>query len=309
MQLQLVATRPLSHGPQAGGWAGLGRYQARDYCYTPSKARRGDKTVSSAKSIEQDLALALRLADAADAVSLGRFRALDLRVESKPDLTPVSDADRDVETVLRKALETERPDDSILGEEFGITGSSSRRWVIDPIDGTKAFVRGVPVWATLIALMDADEVLVGVASAPALGRRWWAAQGRGAFTRDVDGSERKITVSAVSKLEDAWLSYSTGRSWTDFNLQDGFNALTHAVWHTRAYGDFWSHLMVAEGCVDLAAEPVVEIYDVAALDVIVREAGGTFTGTDGEPGPQRRSVLTSNGLLHQAALDVLHQRM
>lgn len=264
--------------------------------------------MSSLISLEQDMALALRLADAADSVSLGRFRALDLKVETKPDLTPVSDADRAVEQVLRDVLETERPEDSILGEEFGVTGSSSRRWVIDPIDGTKAFVRGVPVWATLIALMDGDDVLVGVASAPALGRRWWAASGLGAFTRDVDGSERQISVSAVSELQDAWLSYSTGNSWADVNLQDGFDALTRAVWHTRAYGDFWSHLMVAEGCIDLAAEPVVEIYDVAALDVIVREAGGTFTGTDGEPGPQRRSVVTSNGLLHQAALNVLHQR-
>ena len=264
--------------------------------------------MSTLRIVKDDLALALRLADAADAVSLSRFRALDLKVESKPDLTPVSDADREVERVLRSALEDERPDDSILGEEFGVSGTSSRRWVIDPIDGTKAFVRGVPVWATLIALMDGDDVVVGVASAPALGRRWWAASGLGAFTRDVDGSERQITVSAVSTLQDAWLSYSTGRSWSQFNLQDGFDALTHAVWHTRAYGDFWSHLMVAEGCVDVAAEPVVEIYDVAALDVIVREAGGMFTGTDGLPGPQRRSVLTSNGLLHQAALDVLHQR-
>lgn len=260
-------------------------------------------------SITADLALALTLADAADAVSLSRFRALDLQVESKPDLTPVSDADREVEQVLRGALAIERPTDSVLGEEFGTVGTSSRRWVIDPIDGTKAFVRGVPVWATLIALMDGDAVIVGVASAPALGRRWWAAQGMGAFTRDVDGSERQLTVSKVSKLSDAWLSYSTGRSWAEFNLQTGFDALTHSVWHTRAYGDFWSHLMVAEGAIDLAAEPVVEIYDVAAIDIIVREAGGTFTGTDGQPGPQRRSVLTSNGLLHQQALDVLHQRM
>lgn len=264
--------------------------------------------MNSLRNIEQDLALALRLADAADVVSLRRFRALDLTVESKPDLTPVSDADREVERVLRHTLQQERPDDSILGEEFGVSGTSSRRWVIDPIDGTKAFVRGVPVWATLIALMDGDDVLVGVASAPALGRRWWAGQGFGAFTRDVDGSQRSISVSAVAQLQDAWLSYSTGRSWSEFGLQEGFDTLAKSVWHTRAYGDFWSHLMVAEGCIDLAAEPVVEIYDVAALDVIVREAGGTFTGTNGVAGPQQRSVITSNGLLHQAALDVLHQR-
>jgi histidinol-phosphatase len=255
--------------------------------------------------IRNDLTLALRLADAADAVSLPRFRALDLVIESKPDLTPVSDADRAVERALRDALASDRPSDSIHGEEFGIEGDSTRRWVIDPIDGTKAFVRGVPVWATLIALMDGDEVIVGVASAPALGRRWWAARDCGSFTRDVDGSERRLQVSRVATLSDAWLSYSTGGSWEAFGLQSNFDALCRSVWHTRAYGDFWSHLMVAEGAIDLAAEPVVELYDIAALDVIIREAGGTLTATDGAPGPLHRSVLTSNGLLHAAALGLL----
>lgn len=256
-------------------------------------------------SYEADLTLALQLADAADAVSLSRFRALDLRIERKPDMTPVSDADREVERVLREALGSERPSDAIYGEEFGTSGSGSRRWVIDPIDGTKAFVRGVPVWATLIALMEGDDVVVGVASAPALGRRWWAAHGHGARTRDVTGEERRLRVSDVNALSDAWLSYSTGRSWSAFGLQPHFDALTDAVWHTRAYGDFWSHLMVAEGCVDLACEPEVELYDIAALDVIVREAGGRLTATDGRPGPTHRSVLTSNGRLHEAALALL----
>lgn len=254
---------------------------------------------------EADLTLALQLADAADAVSLGRFRSLDLHVERKPDMTPVSDADREVERVLRDALAAERPADAIHGEEFGSSGSGSRRWVIDPIDGTKAFVRGVPVWATLIALMEGDDVLVGVASAPALGRRWWAASGLGAMTRDVTGNERSLSVSGVTDLSDAWLSYSTGRSWSSVGLQDKFDALTDAVWHTRAYGDFWSHLMVAEGCIDLACEPEVELYDIAALDVIVREAGGCLSATDGRPGPMHRSILTSNGHLHEAALAVL----
>jgi histidinol-phosphatase len=257
-------------------------------------------------SVVDDLTLALALADTADAVSLPRFRALDLIVESKPDLTPVSDADRAVETAIRRALAQARPDDSVHGEEFGIEGTSTRRWVIDPIDGTKAFVRGVPVWATLIALMEGDEVLVGVASAPALGRRWWGAQGHGAHTQDVDGQQRPLQVSKVAELHDAWLSYSTGSSWSGVDLQAGFDSLCRSVWHTRAYGDFWSHLMVAEGCIDLAAEPVVELYDIAALAVIVSEAGGMLTSTAGDPGPVHRSVLTSNGLLHPAALGVLH---
>ena len=255
---------------------------------------------------EKDLKLALQLADAADAISTDRFRSLDLAVERKPDLTPVSDADRAVETAIRTILRAARPDDAVLGEEFGTTGTGSRRWVIDPIDGTKAFVRGVPVWATLIALMDGDEVVVGVASAPALGRRWWAGSGLGAHTRDVDGSIRRLAVSGVTELSDAWLSYSTGSSWQAFGLQEGFDRLCRSVWHTRAYGDFWSHLMVAEGVIDLAAEPVVELYDIAAIDVIVREAGGTFTGTNGVPGPQQRSALASNGHLHDKALAVMH---
>jgi histidinol-phosphatase len=257
-------------------------------------------------SLSEDMTLALTLADAADAISLPRFRALDLVVESKPDLTPVSDADRAVETAIRQALAQARPEDSVHGEEFGIEGTSSRRWVIDPIDGTKAFVRGVPVWATLIALMQGDEVLVGVASAPAMGRRWWAARGQGAHTRDVSAAQRSIHVSKVADLSDAWLSYSTGSSWAEVGLQDGFDALCRSVWHTRAYGDFWSHLMVAEGAIDLAAEPVVELYDIAALAVIISEAGGILTSTAGDPGPVHRSVLTSNSLLHPAALRVLH---
>jgi histidinol-phosphatase len=264
--------------------------------------------VPSIPPLVDDVALALRLADAADAMSLPRFRALDLVVERKPDLTPVSDADRAVETTLREHLAYERPDDAVLGEEFGSEGTSSRRWVIDPIDGTKAFVRGVPVWATLMALMDGDEVILGVVSAPALGRRWWAATGLGAHTRDVNGSERSLQVSRVGEISDAWLSYSTGRSWGAHGLQQGFDALCDAVWHTRAYGDFWSHVMVAEGCIDLSCEPVVELYDIAALDVIVREAGGRLTATDGKPGPTHRSVLASNGLLHEAALGFLTSR-
>jgi histidinol-phosphatase len=254
----------------------------------------------------EDLSLALSLADTADAVSLPRFRALDLIVESKPDLTPVSDADRAVETALRRALAQARPEDSVHGEEFGIEGTSTRRWVIDPIDGTKAFVRGVPVWATLIALMEGDDVLLGVASAPALGRRWWAARGHGAHTQDVDGQQRPIHVSKVAELHDAWLSYSTGSSWSAVGLQDGFDSLCRSVWHTRAYGDFWSHLMVAEGSIDIATEPVVELYDIAAVAAIVTEAGGMLTSTAGEPGPGHRSVLTSNGLLHASTLHVLH---
>jgi histidinol-phosphatase len=251
-----------------------------------------------------DLTLALALADAADVLSLQRFRALDLVVETKPDLTPVSDADRAVETAIRTTLAEQRPDDALLGEEFGDQQSDSgghRRWIVDPIDGTKNFVRGMPVWATLIALSDHDRVVVGVVSAPALGRRWWAAAGEGAWTSDLDGSVRRCRVSQVSALGDAYLSYSSVSGWSG----EGFPTLMDTVWRTRAVGDFWSHVLVAEGAVDISAEPEVSLWDIAALQIVVEEAGGRFTDLTGLPRPDRGSILCSNGLLHDAVLSML----
>ena len=251
-----------------------------------------------------DLALALALADAADVLSLQRFRALDLVVETKPDLTPVSDADRAVETAIRTTLAAQRPDDALLGEEFGDrlpAGGADRRWIVDPIDGTKNFVRGMPVWATLIALSDHDRIVVGVVSAPALGRRWWAAAGDGAWTSDLDGSVRRCQVSQVSALSDAYLSYSSLSGWTG----DGFPTLMDTVWRTRAVGDFWSHVLVAEGAVDVSAEPEVSLWDIAPLQIVVEEAGGRFTDLTGEAHPDRGSILCTNGFLHDAALDLL----
>jgi histidinol-phosphatase len=252
-----------------------------------------------------DLSLALHLADIADDISTARFRATDLRVETKPDLTPVSDADRAVETAIRTKLAELRPGDAIVGEEFGANSQTTgRRWVIDPIDATKNFVRGVPVWATLIALMDGPGVLLGVASAPALGHRWWAGRGLGSWTSRAGGDPRRNQVSAVSSLADASLSYSDLSDWG--SGADGFQQLAASVWRTRAYGDFWSHLLVAEGAVDISTEPEVSIWDVAALVVIVEEAGGRVTGTDGAPSPNAPSILCSNGQLHDATLAVLH---
>ena len=250
-----------------------------------------------------DLALALALADQADVLSLQRFRALDLVVETKPDLTPVSDADRAVEAAIRTTLAGQRPTDALLGEEFGDdpgTGGD-RRWIVDPIDGTKNFVRGMPVWATLIALSDRDRVVVGVVSAPALGRRWWAARGEGAWTRDLDGSVRRCQVSQVATLDAAYLSYSSLGGWRG----DGFPTLMEAVWRTRAVGDFWSHMLVAEGAVDISAEPEVSLWDIAPLQIVVEEAGGRFSDLTGEPRPDRGSILCTNGLLHDAALELL----
>src|SRR5271165_2546911 len=252
---------------------------------------------------QDDLTLALTLADRADALTSARFGALDLRIDTKPDLTPVTDADRAVEKDLRDVLGLERPGDRILGEEFGGTATfNGRQWIIDPIDGTKNFVRGVPVWASLIALLEDGVPSVGVVSAPALQRRWWAARGRGAFAAVDGGPPRPLSVSSVAQLDSASLSFSSLSGWAQRGLRDRFIDLTDAVWRVRAYGDFLSYCLVAEGAVDIAAEPEVAVWDLAALDILVREAGGRFTGLDGAAGPHRGSAVATNGLLHQQVL-------
>ena len=255
---------------------------------------------------QDDLTLALRLADRADALTRDRFGALDLRIDTKPDLTPVTDADRAVEADVRETLGRERPDDSVVGEEFGGTTTfTGRQWIVDPIDGTKNFVRGVPVWASLIAMLEDGVPVVGVVSAPALQRRWWAARGQGAFVA-VDGAQpRTLSVSSVAQLDSASLSFSSLSGWAERGLRDRFVELTDAVWRVRAYGDFFSYCLLAEGAVDIVAEPEVSVWDLAALDVLVREAGGTFTGLDGTPGPHGGSAVATNGLLHERVLDRL----
>jgi histidinol-phosphatase len=252
-----------------------------------------------------DVELAVALADAADGVSGARFGAVDLIVDTKPDLTPVSDADRAVEELLRSRLHAARPDDGIDGEEFGSHGSSDRRWVIDPIDGTKNFIRGVPVWATLIALLDAGDPVVGVVSAPALGRRWWAARGDGAWSTALGSPPRQIRVSAVRELHDASLSYASVGAWDEAGRRDAFLALGGSVWRSRAYGDFWSYMLIAEGAVDIAAEPELSLWDMAAPAAIVAEAGGRFSGLNGIDGPHQGSAAASNGMLHDALLAAL----
>ena len=252
-------------------------------------------------SVANDLALALELADAADALTLDRFGALDLRVETKPDLTPVTDADRSTEELLRSSLMAHRPDDSVFGEELGGTPAfTGRQWVLDPIDGTKNFVRGVPVWSTLIALLVDGTPVVGVVSAPALARRWWAGEGEGAFT-SFGGAARRISVSGVDDLASASLSFSDLTTGWD-GKRPRFIELTDAVWRVRAYGDFWSYCLVAEGAVDIATEPEAKPWDLAPLDVLVREAGGSFTNFQGRRGPHGGSAVATNGLLHDAVL-------
>lgn len=255
-----------------------------------------------------DLRLAHILADSVDGLTMKRFKSLDLTVETKPDLTPVTDADREAEQIIRSQLGRIRNRDAVIGEEFGTTGSGGRQWVVDPIDGTKNYVRGVPVWATLIGLVEDGEVVLGVVSAPALNRRWWAAKGSGAFTGRSLSQAQRLHVSSVSTLQDASLSYSSLGGWRDLGVRDRFLDLTDTVWRTRAYGDFWSYCLVAEGAVDIACEPELNLYDMAALVPIVTEAGGRFTSLAGEDGPFGGNALATNGLLHDAALDALGTR-
>jgi histidinol-phosphatase len=262
-------------------------------------------TDSGVNQWSADLQLALELADHADALTMQRFAAADLVVETKPDLTPVSDADKATEALLRAKVAAARPDDAIVGEEYGVTGESARRWVFDPIDGTKNYVRAVPVWATLISLQHNDKSVIGVVSAPALGRRWWAAEGSGAWTTALGSEPKPCRVSAVSAIGDASLSYSSLFGWEPSGRLPGFLDLMRSCWRTRAYGDFFSYMLVAEGAVDLAAEPEVSLWDLAAIAVIVEEAGGRFSDLSGADRADGGNAVASNGLLHDAVLTAL----
>jgi histidinol-phosphatase len=263
--------------------------------------------------VTDDLASALQMADAADQITMERFGALDLRVDTKPDLTPVSDADQAAERCLRDMIADQHPADGILGEEFGAELAGLRNWVIDPIDGTKNYVRGVPVWATIIALVTGDDITdsaaisLGVVSAPALGRRWWASRGHGAWMTS-GGAPRRLTASGVNELSDASVSFSEWNdpAWDRDGCRASFEALIRNVWRSRAYGDFWSHVMVAEGIVDAAVEPELAAWDMAALVPIVEEAGGTITSLDGRSPMLGGNALSSNGRLHPALLDAFN---
>jgi histidinol-phosphatase len=263
----------------------------------------------------EDLDLAQELADLADELALARFGALDLRVETKPDLSPVTEADKAIEKALRARIGEERPGDSVLGEEEGSSGESRRRWILDPIDGTRNYSRGIPVFATLIALEVDGEVELGLVSAPALGRRWWAERGKGSFANDAPlsvsgvkkledatvsiGFGHRIAVSAVSRLEDAVVS---------FELSEGIERLAPLAvkaWHARSFGDFWQHMLVAEGSVDVAVDPALKIWDCAPLKLIVEEAGGKFSDLAGRSLIDGGSGVSTNGLLHAETLSVL----
>jgi histidinol-phosphatase len=262
-------------------------------------------------SLADDLAVALSLAAEADLVSLDRYRAADLDVSLKADRTHVTDADRRVEKVIRDRLEAVRPDDAILGEEFGAAGDARRQWIVDPIDGTANFMRGVPIWGTLIALVIDGVPEVGVVSAPALGRRWWAATGHGAWMQDHasheagDAEPRRLSVSTTSDLAETSVSYNSFAGWDQAGRLDELIALNRTVWRTRAIGDLWAYMLVAEGAIDAAGEFDLKPWDAAALIPVIREAGGTVTSLDGGDPVTSGSLLASNGRIHDALLGIL----
>lgn len=257
----------------------------------------------------QDLEFTHKLADAADKISMARFGAMDLKIETKPDLTPVSDADKSVEEELRKLISSYSPQDSIIGEEFGHDGGGNREWILDPIDGTKNFVRGVPFWGTLIGLRVDGQMTTGMVSAPALGRRWFGATGLGSFLQTKINSfhsERKLQVSKVAKLEDAYLGYSSQERWEKKSQEEEFEKLLKKVWRARGFGDFIIHMMVAEGSLDLAMEPSLAIWDMAALIPIIREAGGNVTSLNNGDPLIEKSLVTTNGLLHEQTIKLFN---
>ncbi len=249
-----------------------------------------------------DLRLALEVVAEVDALTVSNFDSDQLSVELKPDDTPVTAVDRAAERLIRDRIGAARPDDAFLGEEYGAVGDSVRQWVVDPIDGTKNYIRGVPVWATLISLIDRGVPVVGVVSAPALGRRWYAAAGSGAWGESPTAPTHRLSVSSATVLAESSLSYSSLSGWEERGLLPAFLDLTRALWRTRAYGDFWSYMMVAEGQVDIACEPELALHDMAALVPIVEEAGGRFTSISGQAGPFGGDAVATNGMLHDEVL-------
>jgi len=256
--------------------------------------------------LRADLDLALRLADAADAASMSRFDAVDLDVRLKADASHVTEADLATERALRDLLEAERPGDGVFGEEYGVTGDSARQWIIDPIDGTANYLKGIPMWTTLIALAIDGVPRVGVASQPAIGRRWWAASGLGAWTNTPAGETKRLAVSTVDTIADSSVSFQSIGQWRDAGKLDALERLTSSVWRDRGYGDAWPYMLLAEGRLEFVAEFGVKEYDIAALVPIVTEAGGKFTSFEGNDSLSDLSSLATNRVLHSAYLDLLH---
>ncbi len=266
------------------------------------------RSIRAVPDLADDLALALELADVADAITLGRYGAGDLAVSTKPDMTPVTEADTATEQAIRGRLARARPDDAVVGEEYGSEGSAARRWIVDPIDGTKNYVRGIPVWATLLALEADGECIAGVVSAPAMGRRWWASREAGAFGYDaLTGMTHELRVSRVATLGDAQVSMAGLEDWPAGARRDALFALVAQTSRTRGFGDFWAYMLLAEGAIEIALDPIVSLWDLAAPRAIVEEAGGRFTDLAGVRTANGGDALATNGALHDAALAILRR--
>lgn len=272
----------------------------------PASSTRFDAPFTG--DLSDDLALALRIADAADAASMARFDAPDLQIDTKADSTHVTEADLATERAIRDILEAERPGDAIFGEEYGVTGESARQWIIDPIDGTANYLKGIPMWSTLIALAIDGIPRVGVVSQPAIARRWWAATGHGAWTNTPNGAQRRLAVSRVDALADASVSFQSIAQWRDAGELDALERLTTSVWRDRGYGDAWPYMLLAEGRLEFVAEFGVKEYDIAPHVPIILEAGGRFTSFRGADSIADESSLATNGILHQSFLDLLRHR-
>ncbi|MFI8631763.1 inositol monophosphatase family protein [Microbacterium sp. NPDC077663] len=255
--------------------------------------------------LSADLAVALRLADAADRVSMERFDAPDLDVRTKADATHVTEADLATERAIRDILANDRPDDGVIGEEFGTSGDTRRQWIIDPIDGTANYLKGIPMWATLIALVIDGVPRVGVVSQPAISRRWWGATGAGAWTTSSDGRTRRIHTSDVGSVAEASVSFQSIAQWDEVGRCDDLLRLSRAVWRDRGYGDAWPYMLLAEGRLEFVAEFGVREYDIAAHVPVILEAGGRFTDIDGDERLDARSSLATNGILHDQFLGML----
>jgi histidinol-phosphatase len=249
-----------------------------------------------------DLDLALALADAADAITMQHYQSASLSVRTKTDKTPVSEADEAVERMIRERIAAERPGDGILGEEFGTTGDVARRWILDPIDGTKNYVRGIPVFGTLIGLEENGKIIAGVVSAPAMARRWWAAKGEGAFCTEL-GKTRQMRVSNIDTVAQSHVAYDSIGDFDQYGGAVRFLSLMRHCERSRGFGDFWAHMLVAEGAMEIAIEPAVSIWDMAPIQIIVEEAGGRFTDIRGEARIDGGSALSTNGRVHEAVLD------
>jgi histidinol-phosphatase len=241
-----------------------------------------------------DLAFAHSLADTADAITTARFRALDLQVETKPDLTPVSEADRAAEEAIRAHVASSGRGEGVLGEELGDDGGDVK-WIVDPIDGTTNYVRGVPVWATLLALEREGDVVLSLVSAPALGRRWWAVKGGGAFA-----AGERCRVSAVAAIEDASVSTTSAR-----RMPPGWTEIVQRAWSNRGLGDFWQYCLLAEGSLDVACDTVMKLWDFAPVQLLVEEAGGRCTTYGGGEPAIDGSFVATNGVLHDDVVALL----